>query len=516
MFLMWIPQGKKLPIAARYGCLPIACFDSNVSGDITYERGFIPFIPYLCAIQSRCILKAIYRLTTPFHGLLLLTITMLHFTGYCEFMPSGICLPFGWNVPEGSKCAFSVLPGCYEMSSDCRVIHDWQPDLLEEMNCCDNSHIECRLDRIISLNLSSIGIADIPYSLYVLSELEILDLSNTGIRGTMPSVLTILFSLQVLNLGSNYLSGSISLDIGGLINIRVLNLEGNILSGQIPESLQSLVLLEELYLSSNAGLTGTIKYLPSLRIVDVGAGINVEKSSEHLNASIPKADQSENEESSQVMIVALSLGAVLIALVAFAVLFIRRYKKKNSDNVYELQTLKREQEKIHNKNIVLICKLSSGGFGTVWKAKFNGKEVAIKRMNGKSDDLVEKNKLGKMFFEEVIMIQQMKHDRIVKYISFEVESFSLIIELMPLGSLQSYIKKNKADGMDWVDRHQLMLDICEGMAYLHSSIHPDGSLKAELFHQDLKSGNVLLEKVKGELRGKIADFGLSRKCPNKL
>jgi hypothetical protein len=136
-------------------------------------------------------------------------------------------------------------------------------------------------------------------------------------------------------------------------------------------------------------------------------------------------------------------------------------------NVLELTTLKREQEKIHNINIVLICKLNSGGFGTVWKAEYHGKEVAIKRMHGKSDDLVEKNKLGKMFFEEVIMIQQMKHDRIVKYISFEVESFSLIIELMPLGSLQSYIKKNKTDEIDRVDRHQLMLDICEGMAFFH-------------------------------------------------
>jgi serine/threonine protein kinase len=159
--------------------------------------------------------------------------------------------------------------------------------------------------------------------------------------------------------------------------------------------------------------------------------------------------------------------------------------------------------------------LSSGGFGTVWKGKYNGKEVAIKRMNGKYDDLVEKNRLGKMFFEEVIMIQQMKQDRIVKYISFEVESFSLIIELMPTyasGVSSILHQEAKTDEIDWVDRHQLMLDICEGMAYLHSSVSPDGSQKAELFHQDLKRGNVLLEKVKGELRGKIADFGLSRKC----
>ncbi len=59
-----------------------------------------------------------------------------------------------------------------------------------------------------------------------------------------------------------------------------------------------------------------------------------------------------------------------------------------------------------------------------------------------------------------------------------------------------------------------MIDICEGMAYLHSPVNPDGTEKARLFHQDLKSGNVLLEMVDGRRRGKIADFGVSCKLAN--
>jgi serine/threonine protein kinase len=55
-----------------------------------------------------------------------------------------------------------------------------------------------------------------------------------------------------------------------------------------------------------------------------------------------------------------------------------------------------------------------------------------------------------------------------------------------------------------------MLDICEGMAYLHSSTYADGSEKKVLFHQDLKSANVLLAEEDGILRAKIGDFGLSR------
>jgi serine/threonine protein kinase len=67
--------------------------------------------------------------------------------------------------------------------------------------------------------------------------------------------------------------------------------------------------------------------------------------------------------------------------------------------------------------------------------------------------------------------------------------------------------------MPWKERHQIMVDICKGMDFLHSDRFEDGSRKQVLFHQDLKSGNVLL-CMKGSpatLRGKICDFGLSCK-----
>ena len=81
------------------------------------------------------------------------------------------------------------------------------------------------------------------------------------------------------------------------------------------------------------------------------------------------------------------------------------------------------------------------------------------------------------------------------------------MEFMPSGSLLSFIAKNR--NMKWKDRYQMMIDICEGMAYLHSPETADGSPKVEVFHQDLKSGNILLTMQHGSLRGKISDFGLS-------
>jgi serine/threonine protein kinase len=64
----------------------------------------------------------------------------------------------------------------------------------------------------------------------------------------------------------------------------------------------------------------------------------------------------------------------------------------------------------------------------------------------------------------------------------------------------------------------MMIDICEGMEFLHSDRFEDGSRRQVLFHQDLKSGNVLLcmEGSPAILSGKICDFGLSCKSLSTL
>jgi serine/threonine protein kinase len=87
--------------------------------------------------------------------------------------------------------------------------------------------------------------------------------------------------------------------------------------------------------------------------------------------------------------------------------------------------------------------------------------------------------------------------------------------LMPLGSLLSYIK-DKQEEMPWSDRYQVMVDLCEGMEFLHAGTFADGKPKMELFHQDIKSSNALLSLEGGKLRSKITDFGLSRKSCHKI
>lgn len=60
--------------------------------------------------------------------------------------------------------------------------------------------------------------------------------------------------------------------------------------------------------------------------------------------------------------------------------------------------------------------------------------------------------------------------------------------------------------IEWSQRAIFLKDIAEGMTYLHS---------ADVYHQDLKTDNVLLGIERGRLRAKISDFGMSNvKCTN--
>jgi serine/threonine protein kinase len=93
----------------------------------------------------------------------------------------------------------------------------------------------------------------------------------------------------------------------------------------------------------------------------------------------------------------------------------------------------------------------------------------------------------------------------VRFHELDISTFSMTLEFMPGGSLMAHIKTQR-EKFKWSDRLQIMMDISEGMAYLHAIINPDGSPKPKVFHQDLKSANVLLTNNN---RAKISDFGLS-------
>jgi len=83
--------------------------------------------------------------------------------------------------------------------------------------------------------------------------LDLLDLRNTGIGGTLPeNLLNVMPNLSYLDLGENAFVGTIPLDIfGNMPKLQTLDLGNNQLTGSIPNQLIRLPLLERLLLGTN-------------------------------------------------------------------------------------------------------------------------------------------------------------------------------------------------------------------------------------------------------------------------
>jgi serine/threonine protein kinase len=247
-------------------------------------------------------------------------------------------------------------------------------------------------------------------------------------------------------------------------------------------------------IETNPGLTNYIEPIIPVEVIEAGS------------VSIPS--------SSFALIVSVTctiLTVIILFVSAYFAIVMRR--RQGKDSALELKLMKKYTS--DTKQIQLLKKLNTGGFGVVWKARFNGELVAVKliRMDKvKSGDDADPLRTVKMVVEEAGIMQRLTHGRIVKYIMFEMDSLAIVLEYLPWGSLYDYIGKSLGD-MSWDVRHQMMLDVCEGMAFLHSPVYASGKSKPILWHQDLKSANVLLamEGNPPTIRGKISDFGLSCK-----
>jgi len=155
---------------------------------------------------------------------------------------------------------------------------------------------------------------------------------------------------------------------------------------------------------------------------------------------------------------------------------------------------------IIDKNKLFITKadmkrpIDSCGFGTVYKGKWEGIPVAIKRLH-----------LSKMtaetvkeFKREATIMASVNHLNTLRLygVCLDSGSYCLVTPLMKKGSLYQWLHNEKKLG--WSLRYQLSRDIACGLSYLHSR---------NILHRDLKSVNVLLND---QQRAVLCDFGLSR------
>ncbi|RLN15189.1 hypothetical protein BBJ28_00009022 [Nothophytophthora sp. Chile5] len=147
--------------------------------------------------------------------------------------------------------------------------------------------------------------------------------------------------------------------------------------------------------------------------------------------------------------------------------------------------------------------ISRGAFGEVYAGVFNGQQVAVKMLLPETrENLQHVNE----FLAEAKMTATMDHPRIVSFIGVAWDALSdlcVVLEFMDGGDLRTLLQEYESNhhpvGFDR-EKTTIALHVCHALVYLHS-------LKPPIIHRDLKSRNILLNRL---LEAKLTDFGISR------
>ncbi|KAF5207585.1 Serine/threonine-protein kinase EDR1 [Thalictrum thalictroides] len=142
-------------------------------------------------------------------------------------------------------------------------------------------------------------------------------------------------------------------------------------------------------------------------------------------------------------------------------------------------------------------RIGLGSYGEVYRADWNGTEVAVKKFLDQdlSGDALEQ------FRCEVRIMLRLRHPNVVLFMGAVTRppNLSILTEFLPRGSLYRLLHRPNLQ-IDEKRRLRMALDVVKGMNYLHTS-HPT------IVHRDLKSPNLLVDK---NWVVKVCDFGLSR------
>ncbi|XP_074560691.1 L-type lectin-domain containing receptor kinase IX.1-like [Curcuma longa] len=146
-------------------------------------------------------------------------------------------------------------------------------------------------------------------------------------------------------------------------------------------------------------------------------------------------------------------------------------------------------------------KLGEGGFGSVYRGRLSGEDVAIKRLS-------KEGRQGKKeYISEVTIISRLRHRNLVQLLGWchcRGGEFLLVYEFMPNGSLDSHLHRS-AKCLQWRARHKAALGLASALFYLHHECEPG------VVHRDVKPSNVMLDSA---FNAKLGDFGLARLVAN--
>ncbi|KAL2332315.1 hypothetical protein Fmac_019896 [Flemingia macrophylla] len=318
-----------------------------------------------------------------------------------------------------------------------------------------------------------------------------LNLSSSGLSGTIdPSILK-LTMLEILDLSNNSLNGEIPAFLSQLQNLKILNLEKNNLSGSIPPALK-----------------------------DGPVSLSVGR-----NPYLCESGQcNEKKKNNIVTPLVASISGVLILLVVVAILWtLKRRKSRERLNGWMVErhqnqisrqyteeddSFRQPKKQIYSYSDVLKITnnfnkiIGKGGFGSVYLGYIDDAPVAVKMLSPSSVRGYQQ------FQAEVKLLMRVHHKNLTSLVGYcnEGTDKGLIYEYMANGNLQEHLsgKHNKSKFLSWEDRLRIALDAASGLEYLQNGCKPP------IIHRDVKSTNILLNE---HFQAKLSDFGLSKIIP---
>ncbi|XP_073233939.1 uncharacterized protein [Porites lutea] len=145
--------------------------------------------------------------------------------------------------------------------------------------------------------------------------------------------------------------------------------------------------------------------------------------------------------------------------------------------------------------------LGAGSFGQVFKGRYCGCVVAIKKLHF----LTLSQKQRDSFEREMKIASRCRHPCLLQFIGATQDESPLFVTELMETSLKKLLKKRKQENQHLSETEIIVicLDVARALNYLHRRQPP-------IVHRDVSSANVLLWKQNNQWRGKLGDYGTAK------
>ncbi|CAF1891079.1 unnamed protein product [Brassica napus] len=314
--------------------------------------------------------------------------------------------------------------------------------------------------------------------------LTTLNLSSSGLTGTIAAAIQNLTQLEKLDLSNNNLTGGVPEFLGNMKSLTVINLSRNNLSGSLPQAFQ------------RKGLELSVEGNPRLCLSD------------------PCKKPTKKKVVVTIVVSVASAATVIFVVVLFLV--VRMKNLSIMEGLHLLLGTSMANVTFANKksrrftDVSKVIKMTNnfqrvlgkGGFGMVYHGTVNiYEQVAVKVLSQSS------TQGSKEFKAEVDLLLRVHHTNLVSLVGYcyEGDKLALIYEFLPNGDLKQHLTgKGGRSVTNWGIWLRIAVETALGLEYLHIGCTPP------MVHRDVKTTNILLDE---HYKAKLADFGLSRSFP---